>query len=225
MLLPNSKYYKQAILINFMNTLKSMERKMRILAAGCIHGDTNLVQKLAEKAEKEKVDVVLLCGDLTGYVDTKNIIKPFIDKGKRVLFVTGNHDGLAFGDFLANQYKIKNLHGDSAVYYNVGIFGSSLANIGKDAMNDHEFFETLQKGFNNIKDLDKKIMVTHVHPSHSQMESITGFPGSYGIKKAIDKFQPDILFCSHLHELSGFEEISGKTRIINVSRTGKVIEI
>ena len=92
-------------------------------------------------------------------------------------------------------------------------------------MNDHEFFETLQKGFNNIKDLDKKIMVTHVHPSHSQMESITGFPGSYGIKKAIDKFQPDILFCSHLHELSGFEEISGKTRIINVSRTGKVIEI
>ena len=208
-----------------MSILKTMERKMRILAAGCIHGDTSLVQKLAEKAEKEKVDAVLLCGDLTGYVDTKNIIKPFIDKGKRVLFVTGNHDGIAMGDFLAEKYKINHLHGSYAVYYNVGIFGSSLANIGKDAMNDGEFFDTLQKGFNNIKDVEKKIMVTHVHPSHTQMESITGFPGSYGIKKAIDKFQPDIVFCSHLHELSGFEEKIGKTRLINVSKIGKIIEL
>ncbi len=208
-----------------MNILKPMEKKLRILAAGCLHGDTNLVQKLAEKADKENVDIVLLCGDLTGYVDTKNIIKPFIDKGKKVLFVTGNHDGLSIGDVLEKQYGAKHLHGTYVISYNVGIFGSGLANIGKDAMNDEDFFETLRKGFDKVKNIEKKIMITHVHPSHTQMESITGFPGSYGIKKAIDKFQPDILFCSHLHELSGFEEKLGKTRIINVSRTSKVIEI
>ena len=204
---------------------KIMEKKLRMLAAGCIHGDTNLVQRLADKAEKENVDIVLLCGDLTGHVETRNIIGPFKEKGKRVLLVTGNHDGLALGDFLAGYYNVKHLHGDYAVYNNVGIFGCSLANVGLDALSDDEFFETLEKGHDKIKDLVKKIMVTHVHPSHTRMESITGFPGSYGIKKAIDKFQPDIVFCSHLHELSGFEEKIGKTRLINVSRTGKIIEI
>lgn len=208
-----------------MTNKKVMERKLRMLAAGCIHGDTNLVQRLADKADKENVDVVLLCGDLSGHFETKNIIKPFKEKGKRVLLVTGNHDGLAFGDFLANYYDVKHLHGDYAVYNDVGIFGCSLANVGLDALSDDEFFETLEKGFSKVKALDKRVMVTHVHPSHTKMESLTGFPGSYGIKKAIDKFQPDIVFCSHLHELSGFEEKIGKTRVINVSRTGKIIEI
>ena len=205
---------------------KAMEKKLRMLAAGCIHGDTNLVQKLANKAEKENVDVVLLCGDFTvGQSEVRNIIKPFKDIGKKVLFVTGNHDGLALGDFWATYYDTKHLHGTYAVYNGVGIFGCGLANIGLDALSDKEFFDNLDQGHEKIKDLAKKVMITHVHPSHTKMESITGFPGSYGIKKAIDKFQPDIVFCSHLHELSGFEEKIGKTRLINVSRTGKIIEI
>lgn len=203
-----------------------MEKKLKVLAAGCIHGDSSLVQKLVNKAEKENVDIVLLCGDLTlGQRETRNIIKPFKEKGKPVLFVTGNHDGLALGDFLASYYGVKHLHGNYAVYNNVGIFGSSLANIGLDAMADEEFFETLEKGHNKIKDLRKKIMITHLHPSKTIMEAATGFPGSHGIRKAIEKFQPDFVFCSHLHEMSGFEENLGKTKVINVSRTGKIVEI
>lgn len=203
-----------------------MEKKLKVLAAGCIHGDTTLVQKLAGKAEKENVDVVLLCGDLTiGQNEARNIIRPFKEKGKKVLFVTGNHDGLALGDFLAAYYSSRHLHGAYAVYNGVGIFGCGLANIGLDAMSDREFFETLEKGHERVRDLSRKIMVTHVHPSGTKMESVTGFPGSGGIKQAIEKFQPDLVFCSHLHEMSGFEEKIGKSRIINVSRTGKIVEI
>ena len=59
--------------------------KLRILAAGDIHGDPNVSKKLAERAEKEKVDLVVLTGDLTGMVQTKNIIKPFLDKKQKVV--------------------------------------------------------------------------------------------------------------------------------------------
>ncbi len=205
---------------------KFMERKLKVLAAGCIHGDSTLVQKLVNKAERENVDVVLLCGDLTlGQNETRNIIRPFREKGKPVLFVTGNHDGIVLGDFLADYYKARHLHGSYAVYNNVGLFGAGLANIGLDAMTDREFFETLEKGHEKIKNLNKKIMVTHLHPANSKMEAATGFPGSSGITKAIERFQPDFVFCSHLHELSGFYEYIGKTKVVNVSRTGKVFEI
>jgi len=36
---------------------------MKILAAGDLHGDINAAKKLAEKAKKQKVDLVVLSGD------------------------------------------------------------------------------------------------------------------------------------------------------------------
>ena len=44
--------------------------KLKILAAGDFHGDSKAAKKLAEKAEKEKVDLVILTGDLFGLVDS-----------------------------------------------------------------------------------------------------------------------------------------------------------
>ena len=58
------------------------------------------------------------------------------------------------------------------------------------------------------------------------MEKFTSFfPGSDGIRKAIDKLKPDILLCSHVHEAEGIEEKIGKTKVINVGKSGKIIEI
>ena len=69
-------------------------------------------------------------------------------------------------------------------------------------------------------------MATHVHPAESKIAKFTDiFPGSEGVKKAIDKFHPDILLCSHVHEAEGIEEKIGNTRVINVGKKGKIIEI
>src|SRR3990167_2907851 len=97
---------------------------MKILAASDIHGDSKLVEKLAKRSEKENVDLVVLCGDITGWVETKNIIKPFKDRNQRVLILPGNWDSFATTDFLAQVYGIKNIHGYSAVYDKVGFFGA-----------------------------------------------------------------------------------------------------
>ena len=51
------------------------------------------------------------------------------------------------------------------------------------------------------------------------------FPGSEGVKKAIDTFKPDFLLCSHVHEAEGIEEKIGKTTVINVGKKGKIIEV
>ncbi|MFH1398860.1 MAG: hypothetical protein ABIG95_02005, partial [Candidatus Woesearchaeota archaeon] len=63
-------------------------------------------------------------------------------------------------------------------------------------------------------------------PTGTTMEKLTHFfPGSEGVRKAIDEFKPDILLCSHVHEAEGLEEKVGKTRVINVGKQGKIIEI
>lgn len=207
---------------------------MKILSAGDIHGDMGLVKKLAEKAEKEHVDIVILCGDLTeGDEKTDNIIGPFLKKNKKVLIVPGNHESPATADFLAEFYGIKNLHGYSVRFIdpkeskkNIGIFGCSGVNLGIHQITDKDAYDLLKKGHHYVKDTDVKIMVTHVHPSGTKMEKFTQwFEGSKAVRRAIEKFQPDIMFCSHVHEAEGLEEKIGKTRVINVGAKGKIIEI
>ena len=198
---------------------------MKILAASDIHGDSKQVKKLAEKAEREKVDLVVLCGDITGFVETKDIIKPFKDKDKRVIIIPGNWDSFATTDFLANVYGVRNIHGYSVQYQNIGFFGAGGAiGPGPGLITEKELIETLEKAHSGLKGIEKKIMVTNMHPSQSKSE-FSGIPGSKAITNAIKKFKPNILLHGHIHEGAGIEEKIGNTRVFNVGREGKIIEI
>ena len=201
--------------------------KLRILAAGDIHGDTSHANKLANQAEKENIDLVVLCGDLTYQESsTEGIIGPFVKKHKKVILIPGNHETVATADFLAELYGVTNLHGYSIKHKDVGLFGCGGANIGLFQLGEDEIFELIKKGYDKIKDSKTKILVTHVHPSGSIMEKFTKFfPGSDGVRKAIDTFKPDILLCSHVHEAEGIEEMIGKTKVINVGKRGKIIDV
>jgi Icc-related predicted phosphoesterase len=165
---------------------------MKILASGDIHGDISLARRLAEKAEKENVDLVVLCGDLTyGEISTEGIIGPFKEKGKQVVLIPGNHETIATADFLAQQYDAVNLHGYSIKAGDVGLFGAGGANIGLFQLSEDEIYDLLKKSHEKIKNLKTRIMVTHVHPTETKMEKFTQFfPGSTGVKKAIDAFKP-----------------------------------
>ena len=78
--------------------------------------------------------------------------------------------------------------------------------------------------FEKIKDTEKKIMVTHMHPKDSKAE-FSGFKGSKAVKKAVQEFHPDVLITAHIHEAAGMEEKMDKTKVINVSRKEKIFEI
>jgi len=200
---------------------------MKILAAGDIHGDRNVAEELAEKAKNENVDLVVLCGDLTfAEKSTEGIIGPFIKRNKKVFLVPGNHESIATANFLAELYNVKNLHGYSIKFGDVGLFGCGGANIGADQLKEEEIFNTLKKGNIGLKGVKKKIMVTHIHPSGTMIEKFTNFfPPSTGLRKAVERFKPDLLLCSHVHEAEGIEEKIGNTKVMCVGRKGKILEI
>jgi len=202
-----------------------MKKKTKILAIGDLHRDVGLVKKLAEKAKKEKVDLVILAGDLTmEEQSTENLIGPFVKAKKQVFLIPGNHESPATIDFLAQAYKVKNIHGHGFVENNIGIFGAGTANIGVYQIDDKDIFKLLKEGNKELKNTKKKIMVTHIHPLGSKTEMF-GFEGSKAVKDAIEKFHPDILIHSHIHEAGGIEEKIGKTRVINVSKKEKIFEV
>ena len=201
-----------------------MAKKFKILAASDLHGDSRLATRLAKKAEKEKVDLVVLCGDILGFIETNNIIKQFKDKNKKVLIVPGNHDSFATADFIASLYGLKNLHGYSAKYDNIGFFGAGGGEVGPGAISERNIFKVLKKAHDGLKGIEKKIMITHMHPKGSLSE-FSGVEGSKAITRAIKEFKPDILLHGHIHEAEGIEDIMDKTKVINVGRKGTILEI
>jgi hypothetical protein len=206
---------------------KKSSKKTKILAVGDIHGDTKLAEKLAEKAKRENVDVVILAGDITfAEQSLKGIIGPFAKAKKDILIVPGNHEAISTTAFLSQAYApyTKDLHGYSFMKGKVGFFGAGTANIGVHQIEDSEIYNLLKKSHSKIKELDKKVMVTHIHPEDSASE-FSGWPGSRAVKKAIKSFKPDIAICSHIHGAAGLEDHIGKTRVINVSRKEKVFEL
>ncbi len=202
-----------------------MAKKFRILAAADIHGDSRSTKKLAEKAEKENVDLVVLCGDLTGFEESRNLLKPFKERNQKVLILPGNWDSFATVDFMAQFYGVKNIHGYSAKYGNVGFFGAGGADVGpRSIISEKEMMKTLEKAHSGLKGIEKKVMLTHMHPAGSKSE-FSGIEGSQSIRKAIKKFKPDVLLHGHIHEAGGFEDIIDGTRVINVGKKGIILDL
>lgn len=201
-------------------------KPFKILAVGDLHGDSRLAKRLAQQSEEENVDLVVLCGDITGWVETKDFIKPFKDKNKRVLILPGNWDSFATTDFLAAFYGVRNLHGYSVRYENIGFFGAGGApgSPGPGRISEQELMKSLERAHKDLDGIERKIMITHMHPEGSKSE-FSGFAGSTAVRKAIQRFKPDLVIHGHIHEAGGAEEYIGKTKVINVAREARVIEI
>ena len=202
---------------------------MKILASGDIHGDTSLAKALAEKAEKENVDLVVLCGDLT-YAEqsTEGIIGPFKAKGKQVVLIPGNHETFATVEFLTKQYSpdVFNLHGRSMMFYNeIGLFGAGGSNIGLFELTENETHKILENAHKPIANAKHKIMITHSPPFGTKIDALWEHVGSKAVRKQIELIQPNMALCGHIHETFGKTEKIGKTTVVNVGKEGIVVEI
>ncbi len=204
------------------------QAKMRILVASDVHGDVGIMRKLAERAEKEDVDLVIIAGDLTEFdMYGKGMIKPFLERKKEVLFVVGNHD-ISAGEVFAQKYRIRNIQFYPVKIKNIGFFGCGTASVGPNFLTEDEIAYYIEKGFEKIKDAEKKVLITHMRPAGSAIETMVPrlrYSGSEAIREAIEKFRPDINVCGHIHEAEGLDEKIGGTLVVGAGPKGRIIEV
>ena len=198
-----------------------MGKKLKLLAAGDIHGSLDIVKKLSVKAKKNKVDLVVLAGDIYGYSEgNKEILKPFRDAGQKVVFVPGNCDFDEEHEMLKRDGG-KSIHNYYVTYGGVGIAGIGSPN-WKLSLDDEDLSE-IKRNFERMKPA-KRILVSHLHPAGTDAE-FSGVPGERVLKKAVKDFKPDLLISAHIHEAEGIEDKIGKTKVVQVGRKGKIIEV
>ncbi len=198
---------------------------LKILAAADFHGNATVAESLSKKAEKEKVDLIILSGDLHGRQKTSpGIIAPFKKRNQKVIFIPGNWDTTTEANTLKDMYQINNIDGIYTHYNGVDIIGVGSPDFRLD-IDDKKTLDKLIKNFEKVKDRPtKKVLVSHIHASGTLAE-FSGFPGSEVLRTVIDYFHPDVFISSHIHEAEGLEQKIGRTRIFQVGKRGKVINV
>jgi Icc-related predicted phosphoesterase len=197
-----------------------MGKKLRILAAGDLHGDLDIAKKLSKKGKKAKVDLVVLAGDIYGYSEGKaGILKPFRDAGQKVVFVPGNCDFDEECEVL--ERDAKSIHNYYVTYGGVGIVGIGSPNWKLNL--DNKDLSEIKRNFDRMKPA-KRILVSHLHAAGTEAE-FSGVPGERVLKMAVKDFKPDLLISAHIHEAEGIEGKIGKTKVVQVGRRGKILEI
>ncbi len=196
-----------------------MVKKLKILAAGDLHGDFGIARKLSNKGKKERVDLIILAGDIYGYEEGKpGILEPFRKAGQKVMFVPGNCDFYEDVDMLKGG---KNIHKYYVTYGDVGIVGIGSPNWKLSL--DKNDFKSIKKNFSRMK-TKRRVLVSHLHAKGTKAE-FSGIVGDEFLLKATKEFKPDILISAHIHESEGIEDMIGKTRVVQVGKRGKILEI
>ena len=197
-----------------------MEEKLRILAAADLHGDKDIARALSAKAKREKVDLVVLAGDVNGFTEGNgSVLDAFVKAGQKVVFVPGNWESEK--EVGAMGKRAKRIDNYYVTYGGVGIAGVGGSNWRMEL--DENDFKKIKKNFERMKPR-KRILVSHLHARKTKAE-FSGIAGDEVLRRAVKESKPDLLISAHIHEAEGIEDRIGKTRVVQVGRRGTVIEI
>ncbi|OHE82671.1 MAG: hypothetical protein A2107_10180 [Verrucomicrobia bacterium GWF2_62_7] len=166
-------------------------------------------------------DLLIVGGDITtaGTVEEAALaVEGWRPLATRLLAVAGNMDSPAIDARLASLGVA--LDGRGVVIGDVGLFGVSAG--PKSPLHtpyeitEEQIAERVESGFANVKNCRVKIFCPHAPPKDTTCDRIHSglHVGSTAVRAFIEREQPDLVLCGHIHESRGEDRI-GKTRVVN----------
>jgi len=200
---------------------------MNILIISDIHNDVENLANYMDKVSLLDFDVVVCPGDFTdvpprGFssVDiARLILEEFKTLNKPILAIPGNWDKDVIG--ILDEMDLS-IHGKGRVIDNVGFYGFGGAKTPFNTFfepSEEEIERGLKKAFEEVKNMELKIQVTHAPPARTKLDMVyTGaHVGSNVVRNFIEKNKPIVAISAHVHEARGIDELS-MTKLINSGR-------
>ncbi len=189
---------------------------MKLLAITDIHGRTNYDSEI--NSILNDADLVVIAGDITnfgGKNDALSVLNTIKTLNQNLLAVPGNCDQREVIELLTTEGI--NLHGEIREIDNICFFG--IGGSGFTPFNTPQEYSDEQIGLllGNYRRTNRiQIFVSHAPPLNTRVDrTLMGIHvGSRHIRSFIEKNQPDLCICGHIHEARGTDRI-GKTIIVN----------
>ncbi len=193
---------------------------MKVLVATDFHGYEAAFENFASKAEEEKAEILVICGDITHFgtiQEAKYLLSLLTDLRLPVLFVPGNCDPPALADIDVEGAMC--IHGKSVSYGDltfIGVGGSPSTPLNTlFEMTEEKIAQILNEGSKNI-DNRWVILVSHTPPKGTSVDKIHlgEHVGSSSVRSFVEERKPSAVFCGHIHEARG-KDVIGGTIIVN----------
>ncbi|MDL1962936.1 MAG: metallophosphoesterase [Deltaproteobacteria bacterium] len=191
---------------------------MKFISFGDIHEYAENVQKIDGITD---ADFLVITGDLTnvgGIKKAKDIIDFISHYNPNIYAQIGNMDLEEVNNYF-DEIGI-NLHGKGIIIEDVGIFGVGGSNHTPfntpSEYSEEQLEEFIYKGYESVKNLPIKILVSHTPPYNTVMDIVGDgiHAGSTAVRKFIEEYQPQLCLTGHIHEAIGKDKI-GSTIIVN----------
>ena len=189
-----------------------------LLACSDVHGSYDVVPGFLSK--EGAIDGIILAGDLTTHgsvEEARRALRSWIAV-LPVALVAGNMDPRQLESVFAQEAHYVN--GRAIRWGAVAIFGVS----GSPPtpmktpyeISETEIMEHAERGWADAQDAPMKIFVPHAPPMGSTLDLLGGgrHAGSTAVRAFIERRQPDLVLCGHIHEARGREQI-GRTTVVN----------
>jgi Icc-related predicted phosphoesterase len=190
---------------------------MKILAVADIHGAQFRLNLVLKNVDRLSPDLVVVCGDITqfgpGELATNFLNQIPVD----TLAITGNIDTADVGKGIDNS-KATRIEMKKVVKKGIPFIGMS-----RD-------IQTQLQTINEKKLIDETcVIVSHEPPYGAQDKVFLGMhAGSKNLKEIVEKYNPRLVLCGHIHEDPGYSRIKD-TIVVNCSMgkrgEGALIEI
>jgi Icc-related predicted phosphoesterase len=167
------------------------------------------------------VDLLIVGGDITtgGTPDeVERAVAGWRPLAPRLLAVAGNMDSPAIDARLADLGVA--LDGRGVALGDVGVFGLSAAPRSPlrtpYELDDEELARRIASGFSDVRACRLTIFCPHAPPQGTACDRLSGggHVGSEVVRAFIEREQPDLVLCGHIHESRGIDAI-GRTQIVN----------
>ncbi|WP_320006735.1 metallophosphoesterase family protein [Maridesulfovibrio sp.] len=189
------------------------------IAFGDIHQNLRFVDIIPEIAD---VFGIIVTGDLTNHSPegaVEKVWNAIHSKNSNILAQQGNMDRGNVTEFLKS--KGANLHRESRELDTgikvMGVGCSIPTPFGTPGeITEEEMARYLDETHSELGEYEQLLLVVHDAPFNTKLDAIANgvHVGSKAVRDFIEKHQPEIVLCGHIHEAQG-EDVIGESRIFN----------
>jgi Icc-related predicted phosphoesterase len=183
-----------------------------------LHGNLAALERIL--ADAGPVDAILLGGDITHFgspADAQAAVRLAQTSGAAVLAVAGNCDSPEIDRHLVQMGV--SLHARGVSLDAIGLHGLSAIppwRAGMHQFTEEELAAALEAGFAQLGGAAKHGMLVHVPPHGLSLDRIVlgRHAGSTAVRAFVEKAEPCLVVCGHIHESAGVEQL-GPTTVVN----------
>jgi Icc-related predicted phosphoesterase len=172
-------------------------------------------------AQMDAVDLLIVGGDITtggGPEDAERAIESWRPLAPHLLALAGNMDSAAIDARLVEAGVSLDARG--FVFGEVGVFGVSAAPRSPlrtpYELSDDELERRIDRGLAAVEASRVRIFCPHAPPARTACDRLRSgeHVGSEVIRTFVERAQPDVVLCGHIHESRGSDEI-GRSLVVN----------